>query len=300
MKKLLCVLLALLAMVCLLTVSVGAATPPPTLSEDLQTLTFNGKTYTAADVSAMSIYYNQSSTAVQVPQALKALVKSATMYYTGDTYLASVELYYTNGSTMTITFVRDDVLPELQKACESDDAVCTVNFWWNNTPTVSAPISQFKGKPSTLTKDQLLFTDYYEVIYDHPTFNNRIYRGFICQISGSVYYVDFQENSIYDPIAFYPDDSGPDLYKAYEITDPVLASQLKNALASELSGSSELGQMLSSALLTFLFAVIPGIILILSIIFFLRTKAYYRITWAVTGGLCIAELIIFIILAILL
>ena len=52
--------------------------------------------------------------------------------------------------------------------------------------------------------------------------------------------------------------------------------------------------------MSFLFAVIPGAILILSIIFFIRTKAYYRITWAITGGLCIAELILFIILAILL
>ena len=300
MKKLLCVFLALLAMICLLTVSVGAAPPPPTLSEDLQTLTFNGQTYTAADVSAMDIYYGRGTTAVQVPQSIKALVKSASMYYTTDTYLVSVELYYTNGSTMAITFVRDDLLPELQKACQSDDVVCSIYFWWENSPSVTASIGQLKGKPSTLTQGELFRSDYYEVIYNCPTFDSQVYRGFICRSGDQLYYVDYQENNIYDPIGFYPGDNGPELYKAYEITDPALVSQIEDVLASEFSGSSELGQILSTALLSFLFAVIPGAILILSIIFFIRTKAYYRITWAITGGLCIAELILFIILAILL
>ena len=300
MKKLLCVFMALLAMICLLTVSVGAAPPPPTLSEDLQTLTFNGQTYTAADISAMSILFSSGTTAVQVPQSIRSTVKSATMSYTLNRYAATVELHYTNGSSMNITFVRDDLLPELQKACQSDDVVCSIYFWWENSPSVTASISQLKGKPSTLTQGELFRSDYYEVIYNCPTFDSQVYRGFICQSGDQLYYVDYQENNIYDPLDFYPSVSGPELYKAYEITDPALVSQIEDVLASELSGSSELGQILSTALLSFLFAVIPGVILILSIIFFIRTKAYYRITWAITGGLCIAELILFIILAILL
>ena len=300
MKKLLCVFLALLAMICLLTVSVGAAPPPPTLSEDLQTLTFNGQTYTAADVSAMNLHYSQSVTTVQVPNAIRSMVKSATLHYTSNQYAASVELHYTNGSSMNITFVRNDILPELQKICQSDDIVCFIEFWWENTPSVSASIDQLKGKPTTLTKSELMWSDYYEVIYEYSPLNSSVYRGFICQCDGQLYYVDYQENNIYNPLDFYPSDNGPELYQAYEITDPALASQIEDVLASEFSGSSELGQMLSTALLTFLFAVIPAAILILSIIFFIRTKAYYRITWAITGGLCIAELILFIILAILL
>jgi hypothetical protein len=164
---------------------------------------------------------------------------------------------------------------------------------------VETSIKQLKGKPATLTHSEVRAADYYDVIYDYQALDTCVYRGFICQNDGRFYYVDYQENNIYSPMSFYP-DIGPDLYKAYEITDPALVSQIQSTIESEFSGSSKLGQMLSSALLIFLFAIIPAVILILSIIFFLRTKAYYRITWAVTGGLCIAELILFVILSLIL
>lgn len=299
MKKLLCVFLALLATVCLLSTFVSAAPPPPQLAEDLQSMTYYNKTYSVIDLSSMNISYASSSTSVQVPKSLQSQIKSATMYSTSNGWVISVTVNYNNGATMQLTFARDDILPELQQICHSDEVVCYVDFWWENTGSVEAAIKQFKGKPATLSISDVSRSDYYDVIYKYSALDTWVYRGFVCERNSKFYYVDYQENNISDPVGFYP-GAGPEQYKAYEITDPWLVAQIQSAVDAEFSGSSELGQNLSAGLLTFLFAVIPAAILIFSIICFIRTKNYYRITWGITGGLCIAELIVFIILSLIL
>ena len=299
MKKLLCVFLALLATVCLLSTLVSAAPPPPQLSEDLQSMTYYGKTYSVVDLSTMVILYDGSSTSVQVPKSLQSQIEFATMRSTSNDWVISVTVNYLNGANMMLTFARDDVLPELQQICQSDEVVCFVDFWWENSISVEAALKQFKGKPATLSISDVSRSDYYDVMYEYSPLGTCVYRGFVCQKNEKFYYVDYRENHISDPVNFYP-AVGPQQYKAYEITDPWLVDQINETVAAELSGSSDLGQRLSAGLLTFLFAVIPGAILIFSIICFIRTKNYYRITWGITGGLCIAELILFTILALIL
>lgn len=299
MKKLLCAFLVLLTAICLLSTFVSAAPPPPQLSEDLQSMTYYNNSYSVIDLSCMNISYDGSTTAVQIPKDLQSQIKSATMHYTSNKWVLSVTVSYTNGATMQLTFARDDVLPELQRVCRGDEVICTVDFWWEDAGTVEASLFQLKDTPAVLTKSDVRNNGFYDVVYEYPALDTWVYRGFICEKNDKFYYVDYPENNISDTVGFYP-DLGPELYKAYEITDPVLVSQIRDAISNELSGSSDLGQRLSAGLLTFLFAVIPAAILIFSIICFIRTKNYYRITWGITGGLCIAELILFTILALIL
>ena len=294
MKKLLCVVLALLATLCLLSMTVSAKSTP-VLSDDLQTLTVGDRTYSQADLSSMDLYYEKGPYEIQLSQNLQSQLKSAVVYSTGNSWVMSVDLYYQNGARMDLCFVEDSVLPELQQICQDDDVVCGIELWWENSPSVTATIAQFKDTPATLTQSEVWYSDYYNVIYEYRELDTWVYRGFICVYQNEYYYVDYQENSIYNPTKFSPDE-GPDLYKAYKITDPELSEQIHNALESELSGTTELGQALSASFLSFVFAVIPTAILILSIILFIRSKGYYRITWGITGGLCIAELIVFLIL----
>ena len=294
MKKLLCVFLALLAAVCLLSMTVSAESAP-VLSEDLQTLTVGNKTYSQADLSAMNLFYGYELGSVQLPNNLQNQIKNTVVHCTENEWVISVELYYYNGARMELCFVEDSVLPEVLEICQGDEVVCYVDFWWENRPSVSAPIAQFKDEPTTLNMVSPGNFSYYEVIHFHEELDTYVYRGFLYAYRDTYYYVDYQENNICNPVGFYP-SAGPDLYKAYKITDPELLEQIMSGIESEYSGTTQLGQILSSIFLTFVFAVIPAAILVLSIILFLKTKAYYRLTWGITGGLCIAELIVFMIL----
>lgn len=294
MKKLLCVILALLAAVCLLSVTVSAETAV-VLSEDLQTLTLDGRTYSRADLSAMNLYYNGLPFEVQLPEDLHSQVKSAISYSTINEWVISVEIYYQDGSRQDICFAYDAVKSELLRLCQDDELVCGIQLWWEDElSAASAPISTFKGTPVELDGRDLAYTDTYEVMYFYRELDTHINRGFVSDFKGDYYYVDYRENNIPNPAAFYAGD-WPTPLKVYKITDTELIEQIDEALDSEFNVTSSSGQTISAFFLCFVFGLIPLAILVLSLIFAIRSKGYYRLTWAVTAGLCAAELSVFLV-----
>lgn len=297
MKKLLSVFLALLATVCLLSMTVSAEAGY-VLSEDLQTLTLGGRTYSRADLSAMDIYYDGEDTQnIHLPANLQSQVKGVMVYSTYNQWVVSVELYYRDGSKLGICFVYEPVREELLQLCQDDDLVCGIEFWWEDDPSVTAPISSFKGTPTTLDGSRLYDDEYYSISYYYEELDCYVNRGFLWYQDDRYYYVDFRENNTLQPLdytIYYADKE----MKAYEITDPELLSRIGEALDDPMDGSTEFGQVLSAAFLCFVFALIPLAILIMSLIFALRGKGYYRVTWGITAGLSAATLVLFIILAI--
>ena len=81
--------------------------------------------------------------------------------------------------------------------------------------------------------------------------------------------------------------------KAYKITDAELIEQIDEALDSQYNSASFSGQAISAFFLCFVFGLIPLAILVLSLIITIRSRGYYRLTWAITAGLCAAELSVF-------
>lgn len=295
MKKLFCVFLALMATVCLLSVTVSAE-EAYILSDDLQTLTLGDRTYSRADLSAMDLYYDAESHKLQVPKQLKTQLKQALAYPTDNQWVISVELYYLDGSRQDICFAYDEVKPELLRVCQNDELACGMQVWWEENPSVTAPISRFKGTPATLENYELTVLDTYEVTYFYRELGVTVHRGFVCEYMEAYYYVDYQENNIVNPVGFYPFE-GPDHLKAYKITDAELIGQIDEALDSQYNGASFSGQAISAFFLCFVFGLIPLAILVLSLILSIRSKGYYRLTWGITAGLCAAELSVFVIIA---
>lgn len=294
MKKILCVFLALLAAVCLLSVTVSAETAV-VLSEDLQTLTLDDRTYSRADLSAMGLYYDGETFAAQLPENLRSQVKGTVAYSTFNEWVISVEIYYQDGSRQDIYFAYDAVKSELLRLCQDDELVCGVQLWWDDElSAASAPISKFKGTAVELDGRDLAYYDTYEVMYHYRELDTNVHRGFVSDFEGDYYYVDYQENNIPTPATFYAGD-WPTPLKVYKITDAELIEQIDEALDTEFNATSSSGQTISAFFLCFVFGLIPLAILILSLILAIRSKGYYRLTWAVTSGLCAAELSVFLV-----
>ena len=291
MKKLLSVFLVLLALVCLLSVTANAQ-EPLILSDDLQTLTMDGRSYSRADLSAMGLYCNSTPYHIQVPKHLQSQLKQAVAYTNDNNWVISLELYYLDGSRQDICFVYNEVKAELVRMCQDDDLVCGLTMWWEDDPSFTTPISRLKGTPTTLDGSDIAYSGYYEMTHYYPELDCYIYRGMIIEYLGQFYYVDYLENNIHNPISFYPDEHIGQL-EAYEITDPELVKQIDEAIESQYSSSTEVGQILSAIFLFFVFAIIPMGILIPAVIFAIGSKGYYRLTWSVTAGLCAAELSVF-------
>lgn len=295
MKKLLSLFLALMAVVCLLCVTVHAETAA-ILSDDLQTLTLFERAYSRADLSAMDLFYDGPPFEVQVPKSMQAQVKNAIAYSSYNQWVIAVEIYYLDGSRQDICFAYDDVKEELLRLCQDDELVCSIEFWWEgDSSSVKAPISQFKGTPVSLEGSELIYDFRYQVTYYYRELSTMVYRGCICDYMGEYFYIDYRENNIPSPTNFYPSE-WPGSLKVYQITDEQLIEQIEEALDSQYSGVTTSGQTLSAIFLCFVFAVIPLAILILCAIFAIRSRGYYRLTWAVTAGLCAAELSVFVII----
>lgn len=291
MKKLLGVFLVLLALVCLLSVTANAQTNV-TLSDDLQTLTLGDRTYSRADLSAMAVSFSNTIDHIQVSDDLQSQLKHTIVYTNDNKWVISLELYYLDGSRQEITFVYDEVKAELLRMCQDDDLVYGMTMWWEDTPSFTTPISRLKGTPIILDNPSIPYDDSYQVTHYYPELDCYIYRGMIIEYQGQFYYVDYLENNIYNPVYYHPYDYTGQL-KAYEITDPELVAQIDKAIESQYSGETQIGQILSAIFLFFVFAIIPMGILIPAVIFAIRSKGYYRLTWSVTAGLCAAELSVF-------
>jgi hypothetical protein len=296
MKKLLSVFLALLATVCLLSVTVSAKAGY-VLSEDLQTLTLGDRVYSRADLSAIDFYFDGEETVdIHLPANLQSQVKSAMVYSTDNQWIVSVELYYQDGSRLDICFAYEPVREELLKLCQDDELVCSIEFWWEDLPSVTAPISSFKGKPTTLEGDRLYDDEYYNILYYYKELGTYVYRGFLWHKDDRYYYVDHRENNTPQPLDYTFYYTNKEL-KAYEITDTELIGQIEECLDDPMDGSTEFGQALSAAFLCFVFLLIPLAIMIMSLIFVIRGKGYFRVTWGITAGLGAATLVLFMILA---
>ncbi len=297
MKKWIAVFLALLATVCLLSVAVSAESVA-TLSEDLQVLTLEGQTYSRGDVSAIDLNaYDDTRVTLELTEQQQKDLKRGVVSTTRDSKFIMVDLYYRDGSILNITFISDQYKEELLQLCQSDDLVCGVEFYWLSDTKVHAPLKDFKGTPVTLTASDLYGCSTHQVVYYSRGMNVNVYRGAVLTDNDRLYFVDFRENDIVTPAYFYATEY--DKLDAYEITNTEIYNSIKQIeddyyIYGMDTDTDSPEYILTAVFLIFLFAVIPTAILVPSVIFFVRGKGYYRVTWGVTAGLCIAELAVFL------
>ena len=297
MKRFFAVAVIALSLLCLLSFTVSAA-PAAVLSEDLQTMTCYGQTYSRADISLLDLYLEDyTHIELQVPQALSEDLKTYKVAHDEAFSIISVKLYYQDGSVLTVPFVADLYSDLLWQLHHDDNLEADVNNYWNDYQEITAVIGDLKGEPVYLDSDQLQEGDLLEVCVRSEELNCVVNRGAVCVRYQQVYYVDYLENNIVDTSA-YTALENPDL-RGYQVTDPTLRQEILDAVRNKNSYINEDDQVelsLSAIFLCFVFAIIPTVIFIFSTIIAIRSKGYYKLTWGITAGLCIAELGVFLII----
>jgi hypothetical protein len=294
MKRIFAASAIVLTLLCLLCFAVSAA-PSATLSEDLQTLTIKGKTYSPGDISLMPLYMSDDTHIdLQLPKALEKELKTYKVLHNEGFTVLSVELYYPDGSLRSIPFVADTYSSPLWKLNHDDTLEVAVNNYWNDYQKINATVQDLKGKPIHLFPQKLISGHYLEVRIYSKDFQCDVYRGAVYASNDLIYYVDYLENNIVDTNAYYAFQR-PEL-QAYEVTDPAVRQNIIEAVShynTYVNEDDQLELNLSAIFLCFVFAAIPLMVLIPSAIFTCRSKGYYRITWGITAGICIVELCIF-------
>lgn len=301
MKKILSVLISLLLLSCL-SLSVYAASPSITLSEDLQTLTIDGETYHRMDTSSLDYWYGEDYT-VQLTDAQKTQLKDVNVTLDPEQIVADVFMYFRDGSTLYCSYVKDSHREQLTDLIEGSQTEAQVDFYWPEDTIVSAPIDDFKGTPVQLGSYELNYCDWFTVYGSVSELEVRSIIGSLLVEQGKYYYVDFAEHPQIIPYDFYPPDY--DTLNAYEITDEALLQELEIAVNEYYSDGTGIfyddsfTENLSTVVLVLIFGVIPGAVLVLAVIFLIRRKGYQRLTWSITAGFAAAELVVFVILTVI-
>ena len=297
MKKYITLLCCILTLSFCLSFTVSAQDGGFTVAEDLMSLTLDGETYIRMD-TANTFMYQTQSIVKQAPQ----LTTKQQEQFLDYTFLQSprgklieATFYYRAGGYLNCTFVREDYAPQLKVYQEGTEAKCFIETYSKN---INVTEDELKGQPATLTEQKLEFCEYY-CVYAHTEGEYiHVTTGAVIVDSNTFYYVDFSEMDR-APANFYPGDY--ERLDCYEITDQKLCNKLL-AETEEYSLYDDSGDLFIKSVvmvyIVFFFGIIPAAILVLSLIFAIKRKGYYRLIWGITAGLCTAELVIFVMVCI--
>ena len=289
MKKCIAVLLTILAMSFCLSFTVSANAHGFTLSEDLMTLTLNGENFVRMDTSCTSTFaFETLMPDLQPTPDQQEQFKDWTFTISEDGRIIDASFYYRVGGTLYCQYVREDFAPQLVAYQNGTGADCRIEI---GLDPIIIPESTLKGKPVTLSGNDLMWSEQYDVCADVSDEYLYINTGTLLVQEGTFYYVDHSD------LNHYPGYLDPYEYTSlncYEITDEALCQQLSEYGLGG-SGLENLVEMGIGALVLFIFGLIPAAILVLGLVMLIKRKGYYRIIWGITAGFCIAELITFVI-----
>lgn len=295
MKKIISIFIAVLLISCCLCMTVSARGNDFTVAEDFQSMTYHGVTYRRADLTMVSIdYYDYIQEQPQLTAGQQELLRGCSFCPDYSEQLIQAEFFFQDGSTLICGYVAEDFWQQFQDYLTDDETECYVEFYWDSLNQVTAEEYRFQGDPVTLKSRSLQNAESLPVYVNHGAKDFTIIKGTLMIIQDNFYYVDHQQIGLYQP---YPID----LYEyesleCYEITDPELIADIEDAMGTYYDVTYASGNLLEIASFVFwtlIFAVIPAAILVLSVIFAIRGKGYYRLTWGATAGFAALSLIMY-------
>lgn len=295
MKRYLACILCLLSLSFCLCFTVSAAEPECTISEDLQTLYYDGEAYSRVNTLALSYYDQYLEIGATLSQSQQERFCSAQVCLDESKNIADVTLLCPDGMQITLGYLHSSYLEEYERLLTAQTGQCSLEYYWD---TIIADLEDLKGTPTTLDKLTVYWGDDYKVCMATEDESFSVIRGTLLIDGTDYYYIDHGENGIVDRANYYASDA-TDGTQAYRITDLDLCDAIQETISAEFDydGWSDDGtEVLSAVLMSLLFGVLPCAALAVALVFTFRSKGFYRTAWGVTAGICAAELIVFVII----
>lgn len=302
MKKCISVLIILLLLSSCLSFTVSAADASFTVSEDYKTMYLDGSTYSRADISVLSVDFTEIiGKNLALTETQKEEIKEVSFLTSETRSVILADFYFKDGSQLSVGFLRDDCREVYESLMSDADAGCVIDFGWPEGNQVATRLAQLRGETVTLNDTEFLeWCEYFSVTAQSSDRELSATKGSLLSYESQYYYVDFQENGISVSNYFFPGDYTH--LKVHEITNEEVLESIMEAEEAYYSDSfgfffdDAFTKGLSAVFLVFVFAVIPAVVLVMAVIFTIRTKGFYRRLWVGITALSAAELVIFAIL----
>lgn len=284
-------------------------------SEDFKKLYVDGKPFSRFDSSMLSSdcgysvqvddEYNPSlhnSAYVDLTDAQKGTVSDILIETNPVKNMYRIELYFTDGSTLTAYFLQDTYFEEYNQIISGNAEYYSIDFLYPDGNIVSAEKSDLFGETVVFERGDLIdLYDFYYVSVANKDNSITMWAGQVFSLNDEFYYCDYAENG-FDNDFFVSDIEECTVHK---ITDEALLAELANAEQRYYEDDygylydDSLTETVSAVFLIFVFAVIPTVIFVIFLIKAVRGKGIYKKIYGAVAALCVAELAVFTIIAVI-
>lgn len=292
MKRYFSILLCLLCLTLLLCVPVSAGTSPCHISDDMQTLHYNGKTYTRVNTLVLEFTDVYQGITLALSDEQSQQYSAGEAYTNDEKSVVDIHLLTPDGTQVIMGYLLDSLVPEYRQALTDQHSGRILGYFWND---VSAYPKDLKGTPVTLDASTARWSESYPVLLPLDGCNLSVIRGTLLVNGKNYYYVDHDENNIVNRTNYINQLPGKEI-QAYKITDTTLCESIAKARASERTlGFDDGGTLVTGILMTLIFGLMPCAVLVIALIFSFRSKdIFYRRAWRITAAITGAELIVFV------
>ncbi len=321
MKKLLNIILCVLVAVSIFTVSVSAVGPVPLggasetaiFNENYTRLTYNGEDYSIIDDNNIGYgdeYADKEITTISINLTEEQMKTVAELELTPMANgLAIVAEYRLNtGVEMTITYLNDKYMDKFQSALTREIDEVGIDFMYPEGNYFETTLTKLKETKTSMKVDYMQLESFTVQIELDEKLKNNVYViiGELILVDDTYYYLDYMDAGINNADGMYKYfKNGARECTVYQISDPDTLWSLENCynLYNEDMGiinDEEAAEAVVNFLATIVFAVLPLVVLVLSVIFAIRFKEKYRKLFIALGAVAIAEIIVFAIISVLL
>lgn len=298
MKKLLIsVLVFILLFLCVVPISY-ATSEPATLSEDYQTLTLDGNTYSRYDISlAMSDSYKKLDYTISLSNTQKETIKEVELEANGNNTLVYADIYFKDGTTLSVGFLQDSIKDEFINLIDGQGGNYVIDFEYPKDNVVTVSPNKLYGEQLLLNANQLEYCDYFYVKSFIADNNIYVCKGIVIIVDDTYYFACFKELDVNDPYDFEPYNCQK--LTVHKITDSEVITSIQDGEDTYYGEDfgflldGDLGKDISSVFLTIVFAVVPFIIFVVFLILAIRSKTVYKKLFRFIYLLSGFELIIF-------
>jgi len=297
MKKRISILFAIILLFSCFGFTTYAQKSSNTLSEDYQTMTVDGKNYSRFNASMLNLDTSYSNIKLALSKTQKEEIASIELESSKNISVISVDISFKDGSRLLIDFLRDDLIKEYNTLLNDTSQEYEIDFSWPSGNVVTTKGTSLLGEKIELGSDVLEWCTSFAVTASNNDESMFMTKGELISYEDNYYYVDFAECGVTNAAYFslYEYDS----LLVHKVTDKDLVKNLadaEKAFHEDDMGfleNDDFTESVSAVFLIAVFAVIPFIILIVCLIFTIRSKAVYRKLWASICILSGAEIVVF-------
>ena len=292
--------------------------PIGTFSDRYENFYADGKRYTRINATVVEMdldyywiveeeynsdYYLGTGIYIELTNQQKQEIKTVKLKSNKERTLVEATLTYFDEVEMTIVYLKDDYLGEYNKVVNGETDTLTVDFSYPYENKVVAQKNQLLGETMTFTRNQLSgFNNSFDVTAQNSDSSMSVIAGKVLLIDKEYYYLNFTEAGLTEKDFDYNLGKFADK-PIHKITDTDLIAEFDNAMVKYYEDDygvlydDSATESISIGFFVFVFAFIPLAILVFFLIKAITGKGIYKKLYFVVVAVCLAEIIVFSILA---